>query len=671
VWNQFARYLALGGLAFAVDFSSLYVLTEFAGFYYLVSAAVAFMLGLVANYLLSRGWVFSHMRANNTANEFVIFGLIGGVGLGLNEAIIWFAHEQLHVHYLRAKAISAVAVLIWNFGAGRTTLVPGRPLGVGAPWRTSRREGLTWPAGVAAAYFLFCLGVQASTGAWQADFVAHSDEASHFVGATMIRAWILSGHWTEPFRFASDYYSHYPFFAIGYWPPMFYLVTAFHFLLFGIGRMQSLLVPAACAATSAWLVFRLLRPSIGAVASACAGAIYLSVPEVQAWYCAAMVDHMTACLCVATSVCLLAYLKRPKYKNGIVMAFLCACAVLSKYSAAYIVVLPGATILLSRRFSLFRRPSFLIQPVIVALMVVPWVLWTKGLTYYGLPAARPALTAGRAALFLTENFAIFPPVLMAVVIAGLIALMILPSRWREDVGVLALAYAGHLSLLFLSNVGAERRYLLAPIAFLLVISFAGWGEALSRVRVPRRYYATFRASVAVLTAAFLLVYCGRYERPKQYPIQPIVETVLENRLYANQRVVVPSDLEGPFIAGFVAQERGRISLHTLRPRKLIARSDWFGENYAPLFHTPEQILECLRQNGAGVVIWHERPEAAQRPHERLLGEMLRRYPRVWHKVETFEAKGEEPCWAIYEDTSTLLRLPAVAKEDATAALIRF
>jgi putative flippase GtrA len=41
-----------------VDFGSLYVLTEYAGVYYLVSAAAAFLLGLSTNYALSVAWVF-------------------------------------------------------------------------------------------------------------------------------------------------------------------------------------------------------------------------------------------------------------------------------------------------------------------------------------------------------------------------------------------------------------------------------------------------------------------------------------------------------------------------------------------------------------------------------------------------------------------------------------
>jgi putative flippase GtrA len=120
--QQFARYLVVGGLAFVVDFGLLYLLTEFAGLHYLISAAIAFLFGLLTNYFLSLLWVFDRRTMENVAMEFVIFTAIGIVGLGLNEVIIWFVREKMHFHYMIGKAISAGIVLIWNFGARKSVL---------------------------------------------------------------------------------------------------------------------------------------------------------------------------------------------------------------------------------------------------------------------------------------------------------------------------------------------------------------------------------------------------------------------------------------------------------------------------------------------------------------------------------------------------------------------
>jgi putative flippase GtrA len=119
---QLLRYLFVGGAAFIVDFLSLYILTDFFGIYYLISAAIAFSLGLLVNYFLSVSWVFNKRKLKNKNFEFGIFAIIGIVGLGLNEVIIWFFTQELLIYYLLSKIFAAVIILFWNFFARKYVL---------------------------------------------------------------------------------------------------------------------------------------------------------------------------------------------------------------------------------------------------------------------------------------------------------------------------------------------------------------------------------------------------------------------------------------------------------------------------------------------------------------------------------------------------------------------
>lgn len=119
---QLFRYFVVGGAAFLVDFGSLFVLTDFFGVYYLISAAIAFILGLIVNYGLSISWVFNNRTLQNSTLEFGVFSLIGIVGLGLNEIFIWFFTAEIGFYYLISKMISAVIVLFWNFFARKFVL---------------------------------------------------------------------------------------------------------------------------------------------------------------------------------------------------------------------------------------------------------------------------------------------------------------------------------------------------------------------------------------------------------------------------------------------------------------------------------------------------------------------------------------------------------------------
>jgi len=112
---QLFRYFWVGGVAFIVDFSVLFAMTHFAKVHYLISAAVAFVLGLATNYTLSVSWVFKQRKLQNAVLEFLIFGLVGIAGLGLNELIMWTCTDKAGFHYLVSKIISTGMVFFFNF----------------------------------------------------------------------------------------------------------------------------------------------------------------------------------------------------------------------------------------------------------------------------------------------------------------------------------------------------------------------------------------------------------------------------------------------------------------------------------------------------------------------------------------------------------------------------
>lgn len=119
---QLFRYSIVGGLSFVVDYGLLYILTEWIGLHYLLSATVSFVAGLAVNYLISISWVFSRSRLSSRSAEFAVYGAIGVVGLLLNSLLLYLFTDHLHLHYLLSKLVSAAVVLLWNF-AGRKLIL--------------------------------------------------------------------------------------------------------------------------------------------------------------------------------------------------------------------------------------------------------------------------------------------------------------------------------------------------------------------------------------------------------------------------------------------------------------------------------------------------------------------------------------------------------------------
>ena len=119
---QLIRYGFVGGVAFVADYLTLYLLTDVAGVNYLWSAAIAFIIGLIVNYILSNLIVFTTHRLKKRWVEFMVFAIIGVIGLGLNELIMYCSSDLLGLHYMVSKLISTVIVFFWNFFARKLTL---------------------------------------------------------------------------------------------------------------------------------------------------------------------------------------------------------------------------------------------------------------------------------------------------------------------------------------------------------------------------------------------------------------------------------------------------------------------------------------------------------------------------------------------------------------------
>lgn len=110
---EFTQYFISGGMAFAVDFGILTLLTEH-GFHYLIGTTAGFCGGLVTNYLFCILWVWRGSQATRL-RDLITFTIIGVLGLLWTDAGMWFGVEQLNLDYQLTKVIVAGLVLFWNF----------------------------------------------------------------------------------------------------------------------------------------------------------------------------------------------------------------------------------------------------------------------------------------------------------------------------------------------------------------------------------------------------------------------------------------------------------------------------------------------------------------------------------------------------------------------------
>ena len=114
--------LPVAAAALAADVLVLQLAVVYGGWHYLLAACAGFVVGVAVNYALAIRFVFRFRRLHSVPGEFAVFVLVGVVGLALNAALMAFAVEVLHRHYLVGKALAAAATFLFNFEARRRLL---------------------------------------------------------------------------------------------------------------------------------------------------------------------------------------------------------------------------------------------------------------------------------------------------------------------------------------------------------------------------------------------------------------------------------------------------------------------------------------------------------------------------------------------------------------------
>ncbi|MDY4739676.1 GtrA family protein [Absicoccus porci] len=113
--KQLFRFGIVGGIAFLIDYSVLFICTEYLGIYYLISSFISFTVSTVFNYIASVRWVFDVDQKKSQRRNFVLFIVFSVIGLGINQCIMWFGVEKLDLYYMLVKIGATAIVMVFNF----------------------------------------------------------------------------------------------------------------------------------------------------------------------------------------------------------------------------------------------------------------------------------------------------------------------------------------------------------------------------------------------------------------------------------------------------------------------------------------------------------------------------------------------------------------------------
>ena len=133
VWKEWKRVFKFGlvGLSgIVINMGVLWYLTEFVGFYYLVSSLFAIELSILNNFVWNEFWTFKGIRQHQLSSRWhriISFHVVSAGGLVINMGVLYFLTSIVGVFYLTSNLIGIMVGFGWNFLLNRNiTWVKGK-----------------------------------------------------------------------------------------------------------------------------------------------------------------------------------------------------------------------------------------------------------------------------------------------------------------------------------------------------------------------------------------------------------------------------------------------------------------------------------------------------------------------------------------------------------------
>lgn len=112
---KIVRYFFVGGIAAGVDLAIFFLFAKLLGFHYILVSSCGFLVATFVNYALSVRLVFQSGARFSKRQEIVFLYLVSGVGLALNQAVLYVMVSVVTAELMLSKLTATVCVFFWNY----------------------------------------------------------------------------------------------------------------------------------------------------------------------------------------------------------------------------------------------------------------------------------------------------------------------------------------------------------------------------------------------------------------------------------------------------------------------------------------------------------------------------------------------------------------------------
>jgi hypothetical protein len=483
--------------------------------------------------------------------------------------------------------------------------------------------------------------VPLASGALLPELNAAPDEAAHYVTGLMIRSYLADGLGTNPREFAERFYIHYPKVAFGIWPPLFHVLLGGWLFVTGPSLASALLFASLTTVALGVVMFLASRQSLGIPLALAAALWFATFPQVQASTASIMMDTLCALFAVSATVAFGRYLDHERFRDAALFACLASAAMLTKYNALGLALLPPLALVLSGRWSLLKRRSFWAMPLIVILLCGPWYFPHLDMVLYAAEPAPPSgtwMTASR--LNLESLFSQVGLLAIPFVLIGIWDRVVKERRgnglWCSLLALIVTWWTFHSIIYPVFG----RRYLISIFAALALFSAAGLHVVATHIRWPAGTVAGHRIRLAACTLALLTYLTANVPAKDERGFAEAANVMLAQGVPEGGTALVSSDPigEGAFIAHIATREKQPQTI-VLRGSKLLAEGTWMGLNYAVRYPEEQALFETLDRARVEYIAIDD---ANQEAHHQQLNAAILQNAANWAHIATAGATVQMP-----------------------------
>jgi hypothetical protein len=498
-------------------------------------------------------------------------------------------------------------------------------------------------------FFGVTVFLQFLSGAYRAEFAGYPDESAHYVTSLMVRDFLVGLDYSDPMKFAKDYYDHYPKVAFGHWPPLFYALSATWMLIFSSSRASVLLFLAVLTTVLAWLTHSAVSRRFGPIAGALAGVFLICLPIVQIYSDEVMAESLLAITSFAAAVYFGRYLASGRWQDSALFGLFASLAILTKGNGWDLALVPPIALIVTRRVEPLKRWSFWLSAGIVVVICAPWQWMTMDLAQRGWDGGdHPSLAYTRHALH-----AFFPALidllgwgLAPLILLGIGATVLIPFRkknvdpeWAAMFALIPAAWIFHSIV----PAGVESRKLIIAVPALVLFLFAG-GQWLAQRMLWKP------GLVALAAAAVFGVQQFRVPSEIHYGYMEAARFIQARPELQRDKILVSSERDGEgMLVSELAMAEKRPGHTIVRGTKVLSRTDWGGHVFACFYNSPEAMLDFFHTAGIGLVVSDTLPPVLSFGYQKVLAEAIAKYPEKLTRIASFQGdlRGTVDIYRVY------------------------